>query len=577
MCGIAGLMTASGGPPSEAALRAMTAAMAHRGPDGEGFYIKDGVGLAHTRLAIIDLVTGDQPLFAPGDLALVANGEIYNHVELRAALPDVAFKTGSDCEPPLYLYQRHGLDFPKFLRGMYAIALHDPAKGQLVLSRDPFGIKPLYWAECAEGFLFASEPQAILATGLVERRLCPQGRDELLNLQFTTGTETAFAGIHRLLPGETVLVEKGRITQRRRLDALVVQSPVDTSTAALDRVLEESVSLHQRSDVPYGMFLSGGIDSSAVLALMARLNSRPVLAFTAFFPGTAARDESEHARELARVVGAEHVEVPVEETDFWSLLPTIAAHLDDPVADYAVVPTYKLAAQARKSVKVILSGEGGDELFAGYGRYRAAMRPWPFAKAMRRSSSFEGLGILRDEGKGWRAGYAAAEAAQRPGNRLQRAQALDCADWLPNDLLVKLDRMLMANGIEGRVPFLDAEVARFAYNLPDRLKLAKGQGKAALRQWLAGVLPEAKPFSPKRGFTVPVGDWIAAKPHLGALVAAKPCIQEICRPGSVEVLFKAGGKKAGFAAWSLLFYALWHHVHIEGRAADGDVFSVLSA
>ena len=577
MCGIAGLMTASGGPPSEAALRAMTAAMAHRGPDGEGFYIKDGVGLAHTRLAIIDLVTGDQPLFAPGDLALVANGEIYNHVELRAALPDVAFKTGSDCEPPLYLYQRHGLDFPKFLRGMYAIALHDPAKGQLVLSRDPFGIKPLYWAECAEGFLFASEPQAILATGLVERRLCPQGRDELLNLQFTTGTETAFAGIHRLLPGETVLVEKGRITQRRRLDALVVQSPVDTSTAALDRVLEESVSLHQRSDVPYGMFLSGGIDSSAVLALMARLNSRPVLAFTAFFPGTAARDESEHARELARVVGAEHVEVPVEETDFWSLLPTIAAHLDDPVADYAVVPTYKLAAQARKSVKVILSGEGGDELFAGYGRYRAAMRPWPFAKAMRRSSSFEGLGVLRDEGKGWRAGYAAAEAAQRPGNRLQRAQALDCADWLPNDLLVKLDRMLMANGIEGRVPFLDAEVARFAYNLPDRLKLAKGQGKAALRQWLAGVLPEAKPFSPKRGFTVPVGDWIAAKPHLGALVAAKPCIQEICRPGSVEVLFKAGGKKAGFAAWSLLFYALWHHVHIEGRAADGDVFSVLSA
>jgi len=577
MCGIAGLMTASGGPPSEAALRAMTAAMAHRGPDGEGFYIKDGVGLAHTRLAIIDLVTGDQPLFAPGDLALVANGEIYNHVELRAALPDVAFKTGSDCEPPLYLYQRHGLDFPKFLRGMYAIALHDPAKGQLVLSRDPFGIKPLYWAECAEGFLFASEPQAILATGLVERRLCPQGRDELLNLQFTTGTETAFAGIHRLLPGETVLVEKGRITQRRRLDALVVQSPVDTSTAALDRVLEESVSLHQRSDVPYGMFLSGGIDSSAVLALMARLNSRPVLAFTAFFPGTAARDESEHARELARVVGAEHVEVPVEETDFWSLLPTIAAHLDDPVADYAVVPTYKLAAQARKSVKVILSGEGGDELFAGYGRYRAAMRPWPFAKAMRRSSSFEGLGILRDEGKGWRAGYAAAEAAQRPGNRLQRAQALDCADWLPNDLLVKLDRILMANGIEGRVPFLDAEVARFAYNLPDRLKLAKGQGKAALRQWLAGVLPEAKPFSPKRGFTVPVGDWIAAKPHLGALVAAKPCIQEICRPGSVEVLFKAGGKKAGFAAWSLLFYALWHHVHIEGRAAGGDVFSVLSA
>ena len=251
--------------------------------------------------------------------------------------------------------------------------------------------------------------------------------------------------------------------------------------------------------------------------------------------------------------------------------------MDDPVADYAVVPTFKLAAEARKSVKVILSGEGGDELFAGYGRYRGAMRPWPFTKAMRRSSSFDGLGVLRDEGKGWRAGYAEAEAAKRPGNRLQRAQALDCADWLPNDLLVKLDRCLMAHGIEGRVPFLDHEVARFAFNLPDRQKLAKGLGKAALRQWLAGVLPEAKPFSPKRGFTVPVGDWIAAKPQLGALVAARPCIQEICRPGSVETLFKAGGKKAGFAAWSLLFYALWHHVHIEGKAPQGDVFSTFSA
>ena len=152
----------------------MTRAMAHRGPDGDGYYIKDGLGFAHVRLAIIDLVTGDQPLFAPGGLALVANGEIYNHVELRAALPDVAFKTGSDCEPPLYLYQRHGLDFPEYLRGMYAIALHDPDKGRLVLSRDPFGIKPLYWAECSEGFLFASEPQAILATGLVERRLRPR-------------------------------------------------------------------------------------------------------------------------------------------------------------------------------------------------------------------------------------------------------------------------------------------------------------------------------------------------------------------------------------------------------------------
>jgi len=577
MCGIAGLMTADGSPAERTLLQAMTQAMAHRGPDGQGWHLDGDVGLAHCRLAIIDLVTGDQPLFAPGDLALVANGEVYNHVELRASLSEVAFKTGSDCEPPLYLYQRHGLDFARHLRGMYAIALHDKAKGRLVLSRDPFGIKPLYWAESKAGFLFASEPQAILATGLVERRLRPEGSLELLQLQFSTDPETPFAGIHRLLPGETVAVEKGRIVERRRIEALPLVKNADPSLKALDRVLEESVSLHQRSDVPYGMFLSGGIDSSALLALMARLNSRPVLAFTANFPGTDARDEAEHARELARVTGAEHVEVPVTEGDFWTLLPEIAAAMDDPAADYAIVPTYKLAAEARKSVKVILSGEGGDELFGGYGRYRAAMRPF-FAKPMRRSGSFEGLGVLRDESRSWRDGFARDEAtaARGQGTKLQKAQALDCMAWLPNDLLVKADRCLMAHGIEGRVPFLDPEVARFAYNLPDRLKVAKGQGKALLRQWLAGTLPEAKPFSKKRGFTVPVAEWIAGRPELGALVAAQPGVQELCRPGSVEALFRAGGKQAGFAAWSLLFYALWHRRHLENRLPQGDVFETLS-
>ncbi len=579
MCGIAGLMTADGGPPDERVLAAMTAVLAHRGPDGRGHHVRGDVGLAHCRLAIIDLVTGDQPLFGADGLALVANGEIYNHVELRAGLADVAFRTGSDCEPPLALYQRHGLDYPRHLRGMYAIALHDPARGRLILSRDPFGIKPLYWAESPRGFLFASEPQAILASGLLPRRLRGQGRDELLGLQFSTGSETVFMGVHRVLPGETLVVEKGRIVERRRIEALTLEPAADPTVEGLDRVLEQSVALHQRADVPYGMFLSGGIDSSAVLALMARLNSRPVLAFTAFFPGAAVHDESGHARALAQAVGAEHVDVAVDETAFWKLLPRIAAHMDDPVADYAVVPTYLLAREARRSVKVILSGEGGDELFGGYGRYRGAMRPWPFTKAMRRAGTFEGLGVLRDQGRGWRDGYAVAEAlaARRPGSRLQRAQALDCADWLPNDLLIKLDRCLMAHGVEGRVPFLDTEVARFAYGLPDRLKIRQGLGKALLRDWLARHLPAAKPFSPKRGFTVPVAEWIAGRPELGSLVGSQPAIQEICLPGTVGPLFRAAAqnRKAGFAAWSLLFYALWHRCHIDGLPPADNVLDSL--
>jgi asparagine synthase (glutamine-hydrolysing) len=583
MCGIAGLMTADGKTPGEATSVVLAQALAHRGPDGGGVYRRDDVALVHRRLAIIDLVTGDQPLFAPPGLALVANGEIYNHVELRAEMADVAFATGSDCEPPLYLYRRHGLDFARYLRGMYTIALHDPDRRRLVLSRDPFGIKPLYYACGAWGLVFASEPQAILATGLVDRRLRRQARDELLNLQFTTGAETVFAGIHRLLPGETVAVEGGRIVERRCLAALPDGGTDDRSESAvldaLDRALSNSVCLHQRSDVPYGMFLSGGIDSSAVLALMARLNDRPVLAFTARFPGTPVPDEGAHARQVAAAVGADQIEVDVTEQDFWQSLPAIAAAVDDPAADYAIVPTFKLAQVARRSVKVVLSGEGGDELFAGYGRYRSAMRPWPFARRLRRRGTFDGLGLLRDESPDWRLAFdlAAGESRRPDRSTLQAAQALDCADWLPNDLLTKLDRCLMAHGVEGRVPFLDPVVAQFAFRLPDRLKVRQGLGKWLLRRWLSAVLPAARPFSAKRGFTVPVEEWLAGRPALGPLLARQPAIREICRPTAVESLFSSIGKRTGFAAWTLLFYALWHRRHIAGLAPVGDVFATLSA
>ena len=581
MCGIAGAMSRTGAAIDVGLLDRLGTAQAHRGPDGRGHYTQDAIGLAHQRLAIIDLATGDQPLFGPDGLVLIANGEIYNNPELRETLAFEPFKTKSDCEPPLYLYQLHGLDYVDHLRGMYAIALYDPAKRQLVLSRDPFGIKPLYYAETPSHFLFASEPQAILATGLIERREEQQGRDELVNLQFTTGATTIFAGIHRLAPGETVVVKNGAIVERRRRAALPT-TPLLAETEkelldALDRRLTESVDLHQRSDVPYGMFLSGGIDSATVLALMARLNCRPVLAYTAYFPGTSARDETDLAAKLAREVGATHVEVPVMEEDFWLLLPQIAASMDDPVADYAILPTTKLAMVARSSVKVVLSGEGGDELFAGYGRYRAVNRPWPFARAMRRKGTLAELGILRGKSD-WRAGMRAAEneAAQPDWNRLQRAQAVDCADWLPNDLLTKLDRCLMAQGIEGRVPFLDAQIADLAFRLPDRLKLAEGRGKYLLRKWLSETLPSAEPFSPKRGFTVPVADWLAKKPELGALLAAQPSIQALCRPGSVEALFQRLDKRNGFAAWTLLFYALWHHRHIQNRPVSGGVFETLT-
>ncbi len=277
------------------------------------------------------------------------------------------------------------------------------------------------------------------------------------------------------------------------------------------------------------------------------------------------------------------MEVEFTEADFWTLLPEITEAMDDPAADYAILPTYKLAGAARADgLKVVLSGEGGDELFAGSGRYRTALRPWPLAKPMRRTGILEGLGVLRweDAAKAWRAGIAVADRtyALPQLTRLQAKQAVDCADWLPHDLLGKLDRCLMAHGVEGRVPFLDREVAAFAFRLPDALKLRKGRGKWLLRRWLETGMPDSKPFTRKRGFTVPVGEWIAERgAELAPLIANQPGIAEACNPAAVEKLFRTGGAKRGKAAWTLLFYALWHRRHIEGLAPAGDVFETLSA
>ena len=586
MCGIAGYMSTDGAAPGDGLLDAFDAALAHRGPDGSGRFKAGGFAMIQRRLAIIDLETGDQPLREPGGAALVANAEIYDYIEQREALAGVDFATQSDCEVPLHLYRRDGARFAEGLRGMYAIALYDPASERLLLARDPFGIKPLYYLETAKGFAFASEPQALFAAGLATPRINSRARDAFLQLQFTPGRETIFEGVRRVLPGETLIVAKGRIVERLRRAALPdgAPEPCDEAEAErrLDAALEDSVAVHQRADVPYGMFLSGGIDSAAVLTMMARLNEHPVRAYTVGFPDSAAaHDERDHARAVARLLGAEHIEVEFREADFWALLPEVAARLDDPVADYAALPTYKLAHAAR-DLKVVLTGEGGDELFAGYGRYRSALKPWwRGGKAFRGRGVFDRLGVLRDEPVGWREGIAAAEATEDRDGRspLQVVQAVDCADWLPHDLLTKVDRCLMAHGVEGRTPLLDPAVAAVAFRLPDRLKLRDGMGKWLLRHWLAERQPGTGPFTRKRGFTVPVADWIARRgARLGPLVAAQPGVAEVCRPDAVAALFaNPRGRRQGFAAWVLLFYALWHRRHLLGLAPAGDVFESLAS
>lgn len=574
MCGIAGLMRRDGAAPDLSILQRLADALAHRGPDGRGHHIAGDTGLVQTRLAIIDLETGDQPLFGPGGLTLVANGEIYNHLALRDALGRERFRTGSDCEPPLALYAdktEAGLDR---LRGMYALALHDVANGRLVLARDPFGIKPLYYVEGPQGFAFASEPHALIAAGLASAELEPEKATELVQLQFTTGAETIWRDIRRVLPGETLIVEGGHVVARRRRAALPITGPLQIDEAEalsrLEAVLTESVRLHLQSDVGYGLFLSGGIDSSLLLALMARESDAPIQAYTVGFPGTGVHDERSAAAALARTFGANHHEVAFGEADFWHLLPQVAAALDDPTADYATLPTFKLASLAAQQQKVVLSGEGGDELFAGYGRYRSALRPWwRGGRAPRARGLLDQPGLLRTHGTTWRDGIAAAEAmAQLPArSRLQVAQAVDCADWLPHDLLIKLDRCLMAHGLEGRTPYLDPEVAAFAFCLPDPLKVKGRTGKWLQRTLLDKLAPDFQAFAPKKGFTVPVAEWIRARgASLADLVAAQPGVDALCHPEKVRAVFAASDKRAGQAAWSLLFFALWHQIHSLGHS-----------
>jgi asparagine synthase (glutamine-hydrolysing) len=468
---------------------------------------------------------------------------------------------------------------------MFALAVHDRAARTVALSRDPFGIKPLYLAAIDGGLAFASEPQALFAAGLLQPRLRPAARDELLQIQFTTGAETIFEGVSRVLPGETLIVADGHVLERRQLEALpeggAEAIDEDAALARLDAALMESVELHQRSDVPFGMFLSGGIDSASILAVMARLNRDKVLAYTAGFASPGAADERARAADLAKAVGARHETLEITEQMVWDTLPDIVAAMDDPAADYAIIPTWLLGQRARQDVKVVLCGEGGDEIFAGYGRYRHAMRPtWLGGRLMRGRGNFDRVDVLRRRPVGWRDGIVAADtrAATAGRSRLAVAQATDVADWLPHDLLLKLDRCLMAHGVEGRVPLLDPVIAAAGFRLPDALKVRQGMGKYLLRQWLARHLPAARPFEPKQGFSVPIGAWIAGQgSRLGELVAAQPGIQEIADPSGVLTLFKnAAERRAGNAAWSLLFYALWHRRHINGLKPVGDVFQTLA-
>jgi len=560
MCGIAGVI----GPGGSA--RPLIEAITHRGPNGVFVEDRDGRSLAHARLSIIDLEGGWQPLHGAGS-TVIGNGEIYNYVELTGefGLAD-RLATGSDFEPLLHLYAEEGPAAFERLRGMYAFCLIGN-DGRVWLVRDPFGIKPLYLLEHEGSVAFASEPRAFLAAGLIAPELSEDRARELLAFNYTLGDETIFKGLRRLAPGEIVEIVDGRIVPRGRRLAISAAPPrrdaEDGLLGRLDAVLEDSVRVHQRSDVPYGLFLSGGIDSAAIATLMSRLNERPVTAFTCGFDAPGARDERAQAERVARALDLDWRETRFGEEDFWRILPQVAWAMDDPTADYAALPTYRLAEAAKGTLTVVLTGEGGDELFGGYGRYRRALRPaWLGGRSAEpRTADAEVLAR-------WRA------AAKAPAGltRLQQAQWADIATWLPNDLLTKLDRCLMAHGLEGRTPFLDPQVAAFAFPLPDRMKVRGRYGKWLLRKWLERACPAAEPWARKQGFTVPVDAWIAPRAaEIGRRVAGLEAVRQVRGPEAVAAAFATEGGER----WPLLFFAVWSLIHLEG-AAPGEALAAVT-
>lgn len=593
MCGIAGCVRWDGVDPPESLLTAMARRLAHRGPDGRGIWRERGVGLVHTRLAVIDLETGDQPLVdrETGNV-LVANGEIYNHVELRAELERDGFRfaTRSDCEPVLHAWRRWGAGLVHRLRGMYAFALYDRAQRRLLLVRDRLGIKPLFYARTASGLAFASELKALLPALDRGPAVRPEALAGFLQTNFVTGRQTILAGIERLLPGELMLVDADGRVERRRYwrpgAAEGVPRKLDEAVEAFEALMGQVIEEHLRSDVPIGIFLSGGIDSSGLLAAVRRRTAQPLKAWTVAFRDPGVHDESETAARVAARHDVAHEVLQLGEDRLLARLPHAVWAADDLMGDYAALPVSLLAQRAAASHKVVLSGEGGDEAFAGYGRYRVGA-----LRGMLRAVASGGMGfrarpivparvarelfvpeLHRAMAAEWAAPFRRAwrEARRRHGTLAGR-QIVDLETWLPDDLLVKVDRELMAWGVEGRVPYLDHRVVEFGLGLPARLKVRGRRGKVLLREWAARHLPPDVVAGRKRGFTVPVRAWLRGgllhllERRLEGTAMARAWL----RPGALQRLVAAQRRTGRWTRllWGLLVAAVWWRIVVEEGAA----------
>ncbi len=592
MCGIAGYLDPAGALARRNALPRMVGALRHRGPDALGLHRAGAIGLAHARLSILDLEGGRQPLFSEdGGVAVVGNGEIYNHHALRRWLADRGhrFSTRSDSEVVVHLYEEEEEACLPRLRGMFALAVADFRRRRLLLARDRMGKKPLYLiqggaagtAPGARGgrwVAFASELKSFLAAGLLTGEVDREALDLYLHYGYVPAPWTIFRGARKLPAGHLAVVDGRGVRVERWWDVEFPDAPDRRPAAALAEELEatlgEAVGLRLESDVPLGAFLSGGLDSGTVVSLMRDKLPRPALTHTVGFSDPAL-DEREGAATVARALGTDHLAAEVT-PDLADLLPRLAWHLDEPFADPSAVPTWYVARETRRRVTVALSGDGGDELFAGYpDRYGVHLleeraRRWlpgPLRRALLPAHLAgrlfgEELAARRDRFDPFAALEPHLARAPRR-DALARALYLDIKTWLADDCLVKVDRMSMAHALEVRCPLLDHEVVELAARVPSELKLAGGRTKVLLRRVAARRLPAEVLARPKMGFAPPVGRWLAEELHgyvLTRLLAPDAFTRDLFERAPLARLLadhRARRIDAGWALWTLLMLEEW--------------------
>ena len=628
MCGIAGFVNTIPCEIGNSTIKKMADAIAHRGPDDHAYYQDEWASLGHRRLSIIDLAAGRQPMTnETGDVWIVYNGEVFNHAALRPALELAGHRYRSHCdtETILHAWEQYGEDCVRHFRGMFSFAIWDKTRRRLFCARDRLGIKPFYYFWNGRTFAFASEIKALFEHPSISPALRPSALPEYLTFGYGSGEETMFQGIRKLMPGHTLLLDKDGEPRIRQYWDVPDPAPEDSSRTDVEwisearRRVEESVEMRLMSDVPLGMFLSGGVDSSAIAAMIRRMTAGPVKTFSVGY-AEAPFSELSYAAEVARLIGTDHHEVVVGMDDFFSALPHLIWHEDEPIAWPSSVSLHFVSQLAAREVKVVLTGEGSDELFGGYSRYgwtrlnlrllsayqrvapaglRGVLRSWIstnrlLSRDIRRKLGHSFLG--REETieslyiDNFYAPFPAAERdellkratvggydrflsywnARSGGSLLQRMLYADQKTYLV-ELLMKQDQMSMASSIESRVPFLDHTLVEFAMSVPDRLKIRGNTQKYIFKEAVSDLLPAGIVHRKKMGFPTPLRQWLRdprALPLLDSLLEPEGLVASCCDRDAVTRLIAdhtAGSHDYTDRIWSLLNLQIWGDTFITGR------------